>query len=178
MSLLTHPIATSAPRTRSVAITALLGAAMLLSPLTGAYAESATNTPTRIAQGAGPQNSAAREAVSTKAETVEERISSLHAKLRITPAEEANWNGVAQTMRDNAATMEKLLAERKAKDPESMTAIQDLKTYEKFAHAHFDGLKNLIASFETLYNAMPDEQKKVADEVFESFGHEAAPAHG
>jgi hypothetical protein len=29
-----------------------------------------------------------------------------------------------------------------------------------------DGLKNLISSFETLYNSMPDAQKKIADQVF------------
>jgi protein CpxP len=176
MSFFTHPIAMSAPLKRTVAITALMGAAMLLNPMTGARA--ASDAPTRIVQDVHPQNSAAREAVSTKAETVEERIASLHGKLVITPDEEANWTGVAQTMRDNAAMMEKLSSEKTAKDPESMTAIEDLKTYEKFAHAHFDGLKNLIASFETLYKSMPDQQKKVADEVFESFGHEAAPSHG
>jgi hypothetical protein len=31
-------------------------------------------------------------------------------------------------------------------------------------------LKNLTAAFSTLYNAMPDDQKKVADEVFRTSG--------
>ena len=80
-------------------------------------------------------------------------------------------------MRENATAMQKLAAERAAQNPESMTAVQDLKGYEKFARAHFEGLKNLIASFDTLYNSMPDPQKKVADQVFESFGPKAAAAH-
>jgi hypothetical protein len=177
MSSLTHPVL-SAPLKRAVAITALMSAAMLLGPLTGARAESVANTPIQLAQAAEGQSSAAVAAVGTKAESVEDRISSLHAKLMITPDEEANWNGVAQTMRDNAARMEKLAAEKTAKDPGSLTAVEDLRTYERFAHAHFDGLKNLIASFETLYNAMPAQQKQVADEVFQNFGHERAQSRG
>ena len=41
-----------------------------------------------------------------------------------------------------------------------------MKTYQEFAEAHVNGLKNLIASFGTLYAAMPDAQKKIADTVF------------
>ena len=60
------------------------------------------------------------------------------------------------------------LQRRTANDAEAMTAVDDLKTYGKFAQAHVDGLKSLTASFETLYNSMPDAQKKVADEVFQN----------
>jgi hypothetical protein len=59
-----------------------------------------------------------------------------------------------------------------------MTAVEDLVTYEKFAKAHVEGLKTLTSSFETLYKAMPAEQKKNADEVFQTFGHGPAAAHG
>ena len=51
-----------------------------------------------------------------------------------------------------------------------MTAVQDLQTYQQFAQAHVDGLKNLTAAFSTLYDAMPDAQKKVADQVFLTSG--------
>ena len=52
--------------------------------------------------------------------------------------------------------------------PQNMTAVDDLKTYQKFAQAHVDGLKNLLSHFEAFYAAMPDAQKKIADEVFRS----------
>ena len=52
----------------------------------------------------------------------------------------------------------------------TMTAVEDLKTYEDFTKAHLDGMKNLRSSFESLYKAMPDDQKKNADKVFQSFG--------
>jgi hypothetical protein len=44
--------------------------------------------------------------------------------------------------------------------------VQDLQTYSEFAQAHVDHLKQLTAAFETLYNAMPAAQKKIADSVF------------
>ena len=58
-----------------------------------------------------------------------------------------------------------------------MTAVQDLTGYAKFGQAHVDGLKNPISSFNTLYNSMPDPQKKVADQVFQSYSPKAAASH-
>ncbi len=164
-------IALPAPFQRSFALTALVGAALLATPLTAARADNVPSSPIRLAQ-------VTKATAATKAETVEQRITSLHAALKITPDEEANWSGVAQAMRENAAKMETLSDEKKAQPSESMTAVDDLKTYEKFTHAHYDGLKNLISSFETLYASMPDQQKHVADHVFQSFGHEGAHSRG
>jgi hypothetical protein len=177
MSSFSHPIVISAPFTRSVAIAALMGATMLASPLTMARADSATSAAVQPVQAAAPQHQAAAGATKTKGETVEQRITSLHTALKITPEEESKWNSVAQAMRENAAAMQKLVAERTTQAPQSATAVDDLKAYEKFAQAHVDGLKNLTSSFETLYDSMPDPQKKVADKVFKSYGRERAPSH-
>jgi|SRR5579872_525187 len=167
MSFLTHPIAVPAPFVRSVAIAALLGATMLATPLTAAWAADA---PIKTA--------ATTDATQTKGETVEQRITNLHASLKITPEEETQWNGVAQAMRENAAAMDKLAASNRTTPPQNMTAVQDLKSYQEYAQAHVDGLKNLTAAFSTLYNAMPDAQKKVADEAFQTSGRGAAASHG
>jgi len=84
---------------------------------------------------------------------------------------------VAQAMRENAAAMDKLVASNRATPPQEMTAVDDLKMYQKFAQAHVDGLKNLISSFDALYNSMPEAQKKVADQVFTTSGREGARSH-
>ena len=158
MPYLTHPIAAPAPFVRSVAIAALLGATMLVTPLTAAWAQNA------------PVKPVATEATETKGETVEQRITNLHAAMKITPDEEKAWNGVAQAMRENAAAMDKLIAANRTTPPQNMSAVDDLKTYQQFAQAHVDGLKNLISAFSTLYDAMPDAQKKIADQVFQTSG--------
>jgi hypothetical protein len=166
MSALSYRLTIYPRAARGIAMTALLGAAFLATPVTAAYAAD----PAAAAQQGGA------EAANAPAETVEQRITNLHTELKITPAEEAKWNNVAQAMRENAAAMSKLAAARTLQAPSSMTAIDDLKGYEKYAQTHVDGLKNLISSFETLYASFPDAQKKTADQVFQTFGLRA-PSH-
>src|ERR1700719_2054564 len=159
MSSFTHPIAMTA-LARSVAIAALMSATMLASPFTSARADTAANT--------AIPNPAAAGATETKGETVEQRIKDLHAALKITPDQDSKWNEVAQDMRENAAAMDNLIAANRKTPPKNMTAVEDLKMYQKFAQAHVNGLKNLISSFDKLYAGMPDAQKKSADQVFSS----------
>jgi protein CpxP len=154
----------SSPLLRTVSIAALVGASLFISPLTGAYAESAQHT---------QKSPTAKAATDMKPETVEARITKLHADLKITQDEESKWSDVAKSMRENAARMEKLSAEKRAQAPQAMTAIDDLNTYEDFAKAHLAGLKDLTSSFKSLYDAMPDGQKKNADRVFQGFGRTA-----
>ena len=176
MTSLSSRIATLAPFTRSVAIAALMSTTILAIPMTAARADS-TTTAIQLAQAAAPKTPAAAAATETKGETVEQRITTLHAALKITSEEDAKWNAVAQAMRENATAMDKLIAETRTTPPQNMTAVDDLKMYQKFSEAHVTGLKNLIASFTTLYDAMPDAQKKNADVVFQTSGHQAAAAH-
>jgi len=181
MPSLSRPITIASPVLRMAAIAALMGTTMLATPLTGARAEPAASGPAQLAQAAQKptqKSPDAKAATDMKAETVEARIAKLHADLKITPAEEAKWNDVAQVMRDNAASMEKLVATKRTQAPQSLTAVDDLANYQEFAEAHLAGLKTLTASFSVLYESMPDAQKKNADLVFQSFGRPAAPTQG
>jgi hypothetical protein len=184
MPSVTFSKAAFSPLARTVAVTALMSAALLAGPVIAARADSATGAPIQLADNSAGahdhsgKTEAAKAATSTKGESVEDRITYLHAALKITPDEDASWNAVAQTMRDNAACVEKLIAQKKTQAPQGMTAIDDLKTYSEFAQAHVDGLKNLTSSFATLYAAMPDQQKQIADQVFRDRGSSAhAAAH-
>lgn len=163
------PIRTS---TRNTALSTLLGAALLCAPFAASWAQSAPTT----APAANP--SAAADAADTKLETVEARIAKLHSDLMITAKEEAKWGTVAKTMRNNAATMEKLVAKKSARTAESTTAVDDLLTYQEFAKAHLTGLTDLTSSFKSLYESMPVAQKKNADKVFETFGRPRAAPQG
>ncbi len=101
----------------------------------------------------------------TRVESVDDRIADLHKKLRITPDQEALWNDVAQAMRTNGQKMHDSYAERSAK-LSSMTAIDDLHSYEMIAEEHAEGLKLLVPAFEALYAKMSPMQQKHADRVF------------
>jgi hypothetical protein len=74
----THP---SRPATGKLAA-ALMTAILLASPLA-------------LAQNAMSRHAAKAE---QREETVDQRIATLHAALKITPAEESDWQAVAQTM--------------------------------------------------------------------------------
>jgi hypothetical protein len=174
MTIFSQPLPQRVQLGRSFAFAALMGASLLAWPLAAAHAG---NTEFKVVQSATPQTHAAEAATATKGETVEQRIATLHAALKITPDEDAKWTAVAQAMRENASNMDQLIAENRKTAPQDMSAVDDLKLYQKFAQAHVDGLKNLISSFTALYSAMPDAQKKVADTVFES-AHQNAAARG
>jgi hypothetical protein len=96
---------------------------------------------------------------------VEARIKRLHAQLKITPAEEDQWNALAQIMRDNAGKLFGLIQQR-AKNASSMSAVDNLRTFEEITATQEEGLKDLLPSFKKLYDSMSDSQKKTADAVF------------
>lgn len=151
---------------RSLVAGSLIGATLLTGSLATVFAQTSTTKPP-----------AAAAATSSKPETVDQRISTLKTALKITPDQETKWKAVADAMRQNAGMMDKLVQEKQAKMA-NMTAVEDLKTYQDFTQAHLDGLKNLNSAFESLYNAMPDAQKKNADQVFQSFGPSSKPSQG
>jgi len=146
------------PLARALAITSLTGAALLAGSLAPVMAQSNSQPP------------AAAAATSTKPETLDQRITTLKAALKITPDQDVKWTAVSQAMRDSASEMEKLVATKRAIPPEKTTAVDDLKTYQEFTQVRLDGLKHLNSAFKSLYDSMPAEQKKNADMVFEKYG--------
>lgn len=111
------------------------------------------------------------ERMHERGEHVEQRINTLHEKLKIKPEQEAKWASVAQTMRDNENSMSQLIKQR-YENRKTMTAVDDLQSYETIAQAHADGLKRLIPVFQSLYDDLSDDQKGEADEAFGRFeGH-------
>ncbi len=145
------------PIGRALAAAFLLTAVGLISPLTPASAQNAQQP-----NGAG-------------VETIEQRIAGLHAQLQITPPQEAAWAAVARTMRDNAAIMQRLLQEKEVSSRQGLTAVQDLQNYEEVTRVQLEGLRTLIASFQTLYNSMPAGQKRIADQVFQAPQQQSQP---
>ena len=117
----------------------------------------------------------AKAGKASKTERVEDRIKELHAKLKITPAQEGLWDNVTRIMRENAVTMEALIKERTEKAG-TRNAVDDLKSYSAIAEAHADGLKKFIPAFEPLYASMSDAQKKDADTLFHRQGPMKAKA--
>jgi len=168
------------PAARAVAAAALLATLAFASPARAAaidlaHAPPAGTRPAQVmvAQAPAPPAPAATKPVpgprpaakASRADRVEARITMLHAKLVITPAQEELWKNVTQVMRDNAQTMEALTKTRAAQ-AQTMTAVDDLTSYSEIAEAHAAGLKKFVPVFQALYASMSEAQKAQADTLF------------
>lgn len=98
-------------------------------------------------------------------ERTEQRIADMHAKLKITAAQEELWSKVAVVMTDNAKVLD-TLTQARIDHAKGMTAVDDLTSYGEIADAHAEGIRKLIPVFSTLYASMSDPQKAEADTVF------------
>jgi periplasmic protein CpxP/Spy len=135
-----------------------------------ALAQSSTNPAPATPQGAPPPAASSPMAGHPVAgknaeERVERRITELHKELRITPAEQQQWDQFAGVMRENARDMDRIFVQR-AQQLDTMTALQNMQSYEQLAETHAQHLQKLVAAFQTLYDAMPEQQRQVADQVF------------
>jgi len=107
------------------------------------------------------------------------QIKELHNKLQIAPAQEKQWEEVADAMEGTAKEVRTKLTERAEKvKTSSLTAVDELHAYQDLQQVQYDGVKRLVGPFETLYASMSPEQKKNADEVFEEPREEAKASGG
>jgi Spy/CpxP family protein refolding chaperone len=143
------------------AVAALLGAVLFASPLFAASSHK------KMAPAPAEEAMAAPAPDSSANSSVETRIKELHRKLKITDAQQKQWDAVTEVMRENAQKMVEL-EKRRAADANSMTAVDVVKSYSEVIDAHEDGMKKFIPAFEDLYNSMSDSQKKIADSMFRS----------
>ena len=104
-------------------------------------------------------------AKASEAQRVEARITQMHARLKITQAQEEQWAKVAQSMRDSEKAIEPLIKTRKD-NAKTMTAVDDLKSYGEITDAHADGIKQFTLACVPLYDSMSDAQTKEADALF------------
>ena len=135
--------------------TFVIGAAVAQTPEQSATPHGTANaTPAAMARSDAKRDSA-----------MEQHIAELRTQLKITTAEESQWMEVAETMRENARSLDQAIDKRDA-TVASATAIESLNSYSNIAQVHANGVKKLASAFAGLYSVMSDAQKKQADEVF------------
>src|SRR5215831_7209866 len=152
-------------RLASLAVVALLcvPASALAQPKQTAAAQGGATTPPPAAS-TSPMGGRPVPGKSAE-ERVERNIKELHSQLQITAAEEPQWNEFASIMRENARGMDQAYMQR-AQQFASMNAVQNMQSYEQLAQEHAQHVQKLVPAFEKLYGAMPDQQKRLADQVF------------
>jgi protein CpxP len=110
--------------------------------------------------------------------TVEQRITDLHAKLMISPAQQPKWDTFSEVMRENARGMDQNFQQR-VKTMSAMTAPENMQSYAQVAMSHAEAVQRLVPAFQAVYDTMSDSQKKTADEIFRAENHHGGPSrHG
>ena len=129
------------------------------------------------AQSAGaPAAGAAQQHHRERPSRIEGRIAFMKAELKITDAQTAQWNAVADAMRKNETAMRGMM--RQAHDARQQqaapNALDALTRREQVAEARAESAKQFVAAFRPLYASLSDEQKRTADELL---GRHGGPRH-
>jgi len=95
-------------------------------------------------------------------QNVDANISILHQRLQITPAQEPQFNAVANAMRENARAE----ASAPQQPPAGATAVDDLRAYIRYSEVELTGLKKMLPALEALYATLSPTQKRAADAAF------------
>ena len=95
---------------------------------------------------------------------VDGRIAFLKAELKITPAQETQWQQVAGAMHENANSLDQAIKTAR-QDHGSKDAVQRLALREQFAKVRAENDARLLAAFKPLYASLSPEQQQVANQL-------------
>jgi protein CpxP len=138
--------------------------------LTGVAAAGLTPALAQTAPGpanTGPTQSEARHQHAERmlpGRLVDGHIAFLKAELKITPAQETQWQQVAAAMRDNASSLDQAITTAR-QNRGAMNAVQRLETREQFAKLRADNDARLLEAFKPLYASLSPEQQQMANEL-------------
>jgi Spy/CpxP family protein refolding chaperone len=93
---------------------------------------------------------------------IDGRIAFLKAELKITPAQEKDWQQLAAAMRQNATALDQAIANAHQRKGAS-NAVDRLATREQFARMRADNDARLLAALKPLYASLTPEQQQTAN---------------
>ena len=104
----------------------------------------------------------------TAIDHIEGRIAFLKAELKIAGGQDAAWNSFAGAIRTNAQQIAKLRADAVAANKTPQTSLARLESREHALSTRLAGVHAITVSYSALYGSLSEEQKKMADTLFES----------
>jgi periplasmic protein CpxP/Spy len=125
------------------------------------------------AQAANPAQPPARPAppMRPRASHIDGRIAYMKAELKITPAQEAQWDKVAQVLRQNETERRTAFEQVRANRKPPENALQHLEGEARFAAMRAQQADRFLAAFRPLYDSLSATQKKSADDLLGPHRH-------
>jgi vacuolar-type H+-ATPase subunit H len=101
---------------------------------------------------------------------VDGRIAFLKAELKITPAQETQWQQVEAAMRENAKALDQTITTAR-QNRTDMDAVHRLELREQFAKVRAENEARLVAAFKPLYASLSPEQQQMANQLVGAHHH-------
>jgi periplasmic protein CpxP/Spy len=112
-----------------------------------------------------------------RARFLEGRIAFIKAVLKITPAQEGAFNGLADAMRANAKDRATAWEQMKANHGKPKTAIDRVENQVRAIKAREASRERVLAALKPLYETLTPDQKKVADHMVGGHGRHGNHSH-
>jgi hypothetical protein len=124
-----------------------------------------------------------KRAMRLPSERIDARLAYLKTALKITAAQEAQWSGFADTLRQQARAADESFKARRAQREQGVkrsrpTAIERMERRQTRLAAAADRLNQTLAAAKPLYAALSPEQQQIADELFARRGRGGFRHHG
>lgn len=145
---------------------AMLGGVALVG-LTPALAQPGPGSANGPAQMSEHQHDRARMMPS---QLVDGRIAFLKTELKITPAQETQWQQLASAMRQNAQAMDQTIVTAREHRGGALNAVQRIELRAQFAKIHADNETRLLDALRPLYASLSPEQQQMANQLMAKDG--------
>jgi periplasmic protein CpxP/Spy len=126
-----------------------------------------------------------RRAFVKPSERVEARLAYVRTALKITPAQQTQWEGFANVLRKHARDMDQRFEQFRAQreqgagrpGPRQVSAIERLERRQQRMAQRSARLSEVLAAAKPLYASLSPEQKVVADDMLSRQGHRGHRRH-
>ncbi|MBV8118416.1 MAG: Spy/CpxP family protein refolding chaperone [Alphaproteobacteria bacterium] len=110
------------------------------------------------------------EAWMTPSQLVDGRIAFLKAELKITPAQEVQWQQFAAAMRQNAQSLDQVIATARQHRGTASNAVDQMEMRAEFAKVRADNAARLAGAFRPVYASLSPEQQQTANALMRHEG--------
>jgi Spy/CpxP family protein refolding chaperone len=144
--------------------TPLLAAALLTSIATLGLSPASAQTTPPTANSGTVQTQPRHHARMLPGQVVDGRIAFLKAELKITPAQETQWQQVATAMHENANALDHTITTAREQRG-TADAVQRLTLREQFAKVRAENDARMLTAFKSLYASLSPEQQQIANDL-------------